>query len=256
MSIVGSKLDSLEYKLRAAFENSEFVEIDSCNEKVRRLTNEVENLLNEYRAGSLAQTDSMRRDLLGRLAELTDVIKAQRDEEKRESLYALQSTSIEIEQAIEGLERFNYESVRPTGQDDFRFDNNINNLIHKETEKFIEENNIKDVNLQEQIRRKTNSLGKSLITTHETLSVKIKNSVRENVDRVGAELVAEKEKAEVAKVENPKGDNVFASKLSGQTVSQQELAESDARDLNENEKAFRGSEPRTTTRKDLEAMFK
>lgn len=71
----------------------------------------------------------------------------------------------------------------------------------------------------------------------------------------GSSVRSEDEYAEVDKA--AKKFNDFASSLQSQTKSNDEVARDDAKDLSDNEKAFRGSEePSVSRRKDLEAMFK
>lgn len=109
------------------------------------------------------------------------------------------------------------------------------------------------------IKNKIGRTSNALQEIHEEHTRRIKQDISRRVGELGIKItsvVEQQIETEAEGVYGPVPKDDFASKLGAQTVSEAELAESDARALSENEKAFRGSEPRTTTRKDLEAMFK
>lgn len=246
---VAIKLDSLENNIRGTFYKGTNFEITECENGVNRAVRNIEYSLNGYRVGSPADIDRMITSLKGNLSQIKTLIEDSRDREKRYTVEHLQRTSIELESAIRGLEEFEVEGIRPTGQDDIAYEEDVRSIIDRQIEEFVHENGIKDPRAVDEIRAEINGLKESLIRNHDKISVDMKYTIKGKVAEIGSEFVA-------AKGKEDKSDD-FASKLGGLTNTEEEIARNDAKELSENEKAFKGNEePSKSNKEKYESMFK
>lgn len=248
---VGERLSSLENNIRGIFANYTEFEVQECNSNIRRRLNNLEGILNDYRVNSSSKISNSLQELQDKLNGVKRIIRDGRDEESEESLNALQQVGTELDEAIKGLEQFEIEGVRPTGQDDIRFEDDVKRVVEEATRDLIREHGITNPDIIGDIRRETIRLTEDLGRNHGELSVKMKGQIKDKVAYIGEEFVAK------SKEESTKGKDDFASKLQGQTVSEEELAEKDSQNLSENRLAFKGEPARDdSNRKNLEAMFK
>ena len=191
--IVANRLDALENNIRGKFSEHTRLELETCDKSVNSSMGRLEYVFGGYRLDSPANIDSMLNKLKRQLGKIKDVIADCRDDERRETIANLEQTSIEIEAAIQGLEKFEIEGIRPNAQDDYRYEDNITQLIEDETDKFILENRITDERIIAELKNEMKGLKRYLVNTHDEHSVNMKRSMKSRVNEIGEELVARNE---------------------------------------------------------------
>lgn len=249
MEEVGIRLVFLENNIRGTFDRGTDYELSECGNSINRALRNLEYTLGGYKVGTPAQVDRMLRSLENNLGEIKVLIEDSRDNEKRFTVENLQRISVQLEAAIEGLDGFEVEGIKPTGQDDIAYDEDVKQTIDKQIKSFMQEYGITDPRVAEEIRAEMNNLRKGLVRSHERVSVSMKDAIKAKVQEVGRDLVEEKEKTG--------RENTFADSLQTQTVPESELAITDAYELSENEKAFKGNEePAKSGKSKYDDMFK
>lgn len=250
-TVIASRLDSLENNIRGTFDRHTSFEVEECESAINRRMRNIEYTLNGYKVASPAKIDAMVGELRSRLRGLKGVIESCRDDEKRETIRNLQETSIYLEEAIQGLERFEIEGIHPCVQDDIAYADSIQQVIDKETDEFISRNGITDERVIGELKAEMRDLQKSLDNTHGELSTRMKRTMKEKVNEIGEELVAKKQE----KSQNQKAETGIPG-LKGLVADEKESNDYFMR--SDNERAFLGEQTTTreTSRKDLEAMFK
>lgn len=105
------------------------------------------------------------------------------------------------------------------------------------------------------IRRTSNNIQE----IHDEYTRRIKQGISNKVEELGLKVTATLQAQIEQTVESKSEENLsdFERAMHSQTKSTDEVTRDDAKEISENEAAFRGNvETRTTTRKDLEDMFK
>lgn len=249
---VARRLDDLENNIRGTFDRGTNFELEECEASISRTIRDLEYALNGYRVGSPATIDEMVSKLKHNLKDIKTLIEDTRDDEKRFTVGNLQRTSIKLDEAIENLEQLEVEGIRPTGQDDIVYEEEVKQIVDTQTREFIREYGITDSRVIEELQAQMRSLKNGIINKHDRISVSMKYTIKDKVVELGRELVEEKEKRD----KSDKSDD-FAASLRAQTISDIELADMDAKKMSENEKAFRDNEqPSKDNKSKYEAMFK
>ena len=245
---IGERLSSLENNIRGTFANYTDAEIQQCNVSIERTLNHLQDELVDNRIAGSSPVVNNIQELKSKLRQIRNMIEDGRHDEANETISNLHQVGIKLDDAIEGLEEFEVSGIRPTGQDDIGFENDVQKLTEYSINEFAEKYRINNPEvMKKQLTRLTEELGRH----HGEVSVKMKGQIKDKVEYLGEELLAK------SKEEKEKGKDDFASKLQGQTVSESELAEKDSQNLSANRLAFKDEPARDdSNRKNLETMFK
>ena len=248
--IVANKLDSLSNNIRGTFSTHTRFELEECGKAIDSSMGHLEYIFGGYRLASPADIDTMLNGLKKKLGKIKDIIADCRDDERRETIRNLEQTSIEIDRTIQDLERFENEGIRPTGQDDYRYEENITQLIDDETDAFIQQYGITDERVIDELKAKMKGLKKSLVATHDKLSVSMKHSMKSKVYEICADVVARREEKTQSEKQT-KGISGLESLVADEKVANEYFLQSD------NERAFKEVEQPTQANKSkYEDMFK
>lgn len=248
---IGERLSSLENNIRGTFANYTDAEIQQCNVSIERALNHLQDELVDNRIAGSSPVVNNIQELKSKLRQIRNMIEDGRHDEANETISNLHQVGIKLDDAIEGLEEFEVSGIRPAGQDDIGFENDVQKLTEDSINEFAEKYRINNPEVMGIMKKQLTRLTEELGRHHGEVSVKMKGQIKDKVECLGEELLAK------SKEEKEKGKDDFASKLQGQTVSESELAEKDSQNLSANRLAFKDEPARDdSNRKNLEAMFK
>lgn len=249
-NIVASRLDSLDNHIRGTFDRHTYFEVEECEKAINSRTGRIEYVLGAYRVDSPANIADMLGKLKRNLRQIKNIIEDCRDEEKRGTISNLQQTSIQLEEAIQGLERFEQEGIELTGQRDIAYADSVKGVIDSETDRFISENGITDKRVIEELKAEMKGLHRSLATTHGELSARMKYTMKAKVNEIGKEFVARREVKTQSEKQAEGIPGIEGLKADEKDVNQYYMK-------SENERAFREIEqPAQDSKSNNESLFK
>ena len=259
---VAEELDKLEDKIGWIIVGSAQREAEEVKKEIRTLVQKVEETLIRQAGlprGNVSKiVDNLQQNLNYRLGHNLTGTREKEYNETKANFKAVEKP--ELQDTSEQLARFQYDGIASKNNEYCATVEQICDEVIGAYRKMLGNMGTRGADeAYSDIRNVIGRTSNNIQAIHEEYTRRIKQDISNKIGELGLKVTArlQSQIEQTVDAKSEEGFSDFASAVQSQTKSTDEVTRDDVKEISENEAAFRGSvEPRTTTRKDLEDMFK